>query len=181
MKEPHIPCLAKIQILLDRSQLWLTEWQRSCWGAIPVELAGNLSSRVLRKPIHGEVSYGKHSNMKSLKEALAAIYCRSQTLVLLVLQAAEVLCYKPTWWLEVREVQGAGEGCWLSGTADHCALQEPGKLQALQDYERRSLPLSVGLFQHHQLTKLDTTKDPSSFSGTVLAPSTDKVQHYANW
>lgn len=59
---------------------------------------------------------------------------------------------------------GGGEGdagcrrkLLLVGTADHCALQKPGKL-----HESRTMKggpflfLSVGLLQHHQLTKPDT-------------------------
>lgn len=42
----------------------------------------------------------------------------------------------------------------LVQAADHCALQEPRKLWALQNHQRSSLPLSMGLCQHPQLTNL---------------------------
>lgn len=56
---------------------------------------------------------------------LAAYNAEGKTLEMLVLHAAEVLCYKTTWWVEVREVQGAEKAtdCQVLLTTIHCRNQ----------------------------------------------------------
>lgn len=54
-RECHVPCLAKIQTLLERSQLQFTR------GTALTKCAGNPSSRMLKKTASGEVSYQKPS------------------------------------------------------------------------------------------------------------------------